>query len=162
MATETEPERPLVADSVDMPAAFAGMDDVHAALARFWAAAEPVLPTWPDGRWRGLFDSTVAEIAANIVRHAYPPEQTGGRFSLDLRGFPDRVEASLYDNGVRYEPPPALPDVDLSDALASSGLDGGWGLPIAWAAVDRLEYERTPEGRNCWRIEKRLVTAGGA
>jgi anti-sigma regulatory factor (Ser/Thr protein kinase) len=36
--------------------------------------------------------------------------------------------------------------------------DHGWGLPIAHAATDALSYERLPDGRNQWRLEKRLLS----
>jgi anti-sigma regulatory factor (Ser/Thr protein kinase) len=34
--------------------------------------------------------------------------------------------------------------------------EGGYGLALARAAVDQLDYERTPDGINRWRLVKRF------
>jgi serine/threonine-protein kinase RsbW len=108
------------------------------------------------------FETAVAEIGSNIVRHAYPPQGEGGPLRLRLQAFPDRVEAVFSDNGVPYRPPvststPAPGDSDgVPPEDAFSLKEGGYGLELARAAVDDLDYQRTAGGENVWRLVKRL------
>ena len=54
-------------------------------------------------RRRGL-DSAVAEIAANIVRHAYRPSHAARPFELRVLVYDDRLEARFADRGTVWEP----------------------------------------------------------
>ena len=176
------------------------LGQVHAALERFWAAADQALPHPPDTAWRARFATAVAEIAANIVEHAYPPGMPAGRLRLRLRAYPTYVEAQFCDAGIPFQPwasaapapalaapvppvgvapagsrgaPPATSTTragagsaagvpaadDVAGALAvdiGSLPEGGFGLALARAAVDACDYSRTPDGRNRWRLVKRL------
>ena len=108
----------------------------------------------PDATWRAEFATSLAEVAANIVRHAYPPGTAADLVQIRLRLYPNRAEATLTDAGIPYEPPsrpPASADRDLLDLA-----EGGWGLAIARAAVDDLRYRRLPGGKNRWQIVKRM------
>ena len=109
--------------------------------------------TLPDGsRW--LFATAVGEIAANIVRHAYPPGVAGPTMSLRLRLFPDRIEGRFTDQGIRYWKTGELPPVTLEDWEALP--ESGYGLAMARAALTELSYRRLPDGQNRWELVKVL------
>ena len=106
----------------------------------------------PPARWRDLFRTAVAEIAANIVRHAYPPSHDARSFELKVLVYDDRLVAQFADRGVAWDPgaEPVAPDpLDLPE--------GGLGLAIARGALDELTYRREPNGTNVWRLLKRIT-----
>jgi len=181
--------RPLTRVAIDVPATAERLQDVHDALARFWAAVAGSLHNAPAGPWRAAFETAVAEVAANIVRHAYPDGAAGagGKMRFRLDAYPDAIEARFADDGVDFRPgagdaagplrapppepaPPAaagpvhLGDLDgldgldgLDDLLATADLaEGGYGLPLARAALDTLAYSRSAGGENEWWLVKRL------
>ncbi|MBI2885909.1 MAG: ATP-binding protein [Chloroflexi bacterium] len=130
------------------------LDEVHACLGHFWLSLAARLPEALDEDWRLHFTTAVAEIAANIIRYAYAEQPAPGRFRLRLRASSGQVEAHFTDWGVPFTPretrvaPPAHEAVDPPV--------GGYGLALARAAVDSVDYRRTPEGVNCWRLRKAL------
>ena len=103
------------------------LEPVHDLLARLWVDEPGV-----GERDRVLFETAVAEVAANIAEHG----AAGGaaRVSLRLSSSPDRIQAVFEDDGAPVETgqdqPPAV------DA------ERGRGLLLARAAVDRFSYER--------------------
>ena len=106
----------------------------------------------PTARWRDLFRTAVAEIASNIVRHAYPPSQAVRPFELKVLVYVDRLEAQFVDRGAGWETgsEPVPPDpLDLPE--------GGMGLAVARGALDELSYRREPDGTNVWRLLKRIT-----
>ncbi|MFQ3631504.1 ATP-binding protein [Roseiflexus sp.] len=131
-----------------------GLDALHALLERFWKDAARIdrLPPEP---WRHLFNSALAEIAANGLRHAYPPAATRRPLRVRLRLFPDRVEALLIDQGAPLNlasfPPVSDNLADIMDVP-----EGGYGLLIARTALDSLRYRRTRNGANCWKLVKKV------
>ena len=173
--------RPLVRVAIHVPATAARLQDVHDALARFWAAVARRLGSAPPGAWRAAFETAVAEVAANIVRHAYPPGFPPGTMRFRLHAYRDAIEARFADHGVGFrapaapgndaprrplapQPAPAAPaaagaagEDDLDDLLAALELaEGGYGLPLAQAALDTLDYRRSARGENEWWLVKRL------
>ena len=111
----------------------------------------PPPPIPPDARWRDRFRTAVAEIAANVIKHAYPPSAEVRPLGLEVQVFPDEVVAQFADCGTAWEPTeePIVPDpFDLPE--------GGLGLAIARGALDELSYRREPDGRNVWRLAKRF------
>ena len=117
-------------------------------------AVDTLAPATPTSRWRDLFRTAVAEIAANIVRHAYPPSGAARPFELQVLVYPDRLVALFADSGVAWEPAdePAAPDpLDLPE--------GGLGLAVARGALDELSYRREPDGRNVWRLVKHFTVS---
>ena len=106
-------------------------------------------PGAPPARWRDLFRTAVAEIAANIVRHAYPPSQGARPFELQVLVYDTCLVAQFSDHGVAWEPgsEPVIPDpLDLPE--------GGLGLAVARGALDELNYRREADGTNVWRLIK--------
>jgi anti-sigma regulatory factor (Ser/Thr protein kinase) len=148
--------RPVLAEKTAVvPATAEELAAIHVVLERFWKVVDATLAQPPAHDWRHRFATALAEIAANIVRHAYPAGTARGSMRLRLRLYADRVVASFADRGVAFVPPdPAdSPGSDRSELA-----EGGYGLALARATLDRLEYRRTPTGTNCWRLMKRFRT----
>lgn len=141
-----------------MPASADRLASVHEALKRFWDAldrASSGSPSSANAAWRAEFETAVGEIAGNIMRHAHPPGAPLGSLRLRLRGFPTAVEAHFVDHGVPYSGGlPAGPPAPVDPEDVQSLPEGGYGLALALAAVDRMEYSRTPAGLNRWRLVK--------
>lgn len=113
----------------------------------------------PDAAWRGAFATAVAEVAANIVRHAFPAGRPDPRFRLRLGRVDDSLEAVFLDRGIPFggSLPATLPVLSLDDLETLP--EGGMGLALAEAAVDLLRYERSDDGENRWTLRKRLPPA---
>lgn len=73
---------------------------------------------------------------------------------LRLNVYADRVEACFTDWGLAFNDSSRPPEVVGDDVFAVP--EGGYGLAIARAALDRLDYRRTPRGTNSWRLVKRF------
>lgn len=153
---DSRADDPLVRVEREAHAGPDGLERVHEVLAEYWRSVDASRCCVADATWRALFESAVAEIAGNIVRYAYPEPTGDDRFRITLQCFTDRMEAILLDQGVPYDLEPPVRSADMRDALDDFDLDHGWGLPIAYAATDSLEYERLPGGYNRWRLDKRL------
>ena len=144
----------LVEETVVVPATAMRLADLHDALGRFWAAVDQALAHPPDVTWRLQFATAVAEIGANIVRYAYPAHLEPGLMRLRLRAYGDRAEACFTDEGIAF-----TGSSDPGNRRAPDPLElpeGGFGLALARASLDQLDYSRTPEGTNCWRLVKWL------
>jgi serine/threonine-protein kinase RsbW len=116
------------------------LDAVHRTITRFWGRfSNP-----PEDRWRMLFELAVAEVAANILEHALPPQMT---FTMRVRD--GCVAADFVDTGSGWGGPSE--PRDIVDLMAERGR----GLAIANAAVDEVVYERLG-AINHWRLLKRL------
>jgi len=125
------------------------LDDLHAALAELWAAAPGVA-----AGERTAFTTAVAEVLANVVRHAQVPP--GCRIEVELRADGPRLRAEIVDDGEPYrepdveDPVPTAADGDGLDVLDLA--ESGRGLPIA-RAIATVAYERDG-GRNRWTVER--------
>jgi anti-sigma regulatory factor (Ser/Thr protein kinase) len=154
----------LAEERVVVPATPDHFAALHDALDRCWGAARRVLAQPPaHARWLE-FTTAVMEIANNIVRHAYPDDAVPARLQLRLRVYADRIEARFTDRGVPFSAPAALvsapagDEPDIPDIPDIPGIaEGGYGLALARAAVDRLDYHRTPGGLNRWRLVARCA-----
>jgi serine/threonine-protein kinase RsbW len=152
----------LAEEAVVVPATAERLAALHGALARFWVAVQGAHPRPPDSAWRARFETAVAEIGANIVRHAYPPGTAPGRLRLRLRAYPDRVEARFNDRGVEFSGDPSQWGAARAPGVAPGPPDladvpeGGYGLALVLQAVDRLDYARLAGGENRWRLVKRI------
>jgi len=104
----------------------------------------------PEAKSRMAFELGVTEIATNIVRYAYPARPVG-ELEVRLQLYTDRLEALLLDRGQPFEEPTS-PERDPSVLP-----EGGLGLPLTRRALDVVEYSRSPDGRNCWRLMKRFA-----
>ena len=138
-------------EEIAIPATAPELGALYAALDRFWAVIDATLPEPPGRAWRDQFATAVVEIAGNIIRHAYRNRKPG-LMRLRLWAYPNWLEARFEDHGVVCVLPPTAEDESDPLALAESGR----GLRIVRAYLDRLDYRRTAEGANEWRLEKRL------
>ena len=112
----------------------------------------------PDrARWME-FTTAVMENANNIVRHACPDDAVPAQLPLHLRDDADRIGARFTDRGDPFNAPAEPVSARASDELDILGIaEGGYGLALARAAVDRLDYHRTPGGLNRWRLVTRCA-----
>lgn len=120
------------------------LDAVHALLARA-AAEHPRL----DPTDVMLFETAVIEIATNVVEHGRPEGEV--RWKLSVRVDDDEIIAELDDTGQRFTPDPGRP-------MPGADAEGGRGLPIAEALLDRIEFDRI-DSTNHWRMVRRLGRA---
>lgn len=130
------------------------LQQVHDALDGFWRQLGDHATGVAVGTWRHEFDTALVEILSNVVRHARPHAP----IRLELSLYPDRLEARLRDDGGPYVAPDRLGAPTL-DELAFSLAEGGYGMRMAEAALDRLEYTRAPDGTNHWQLVKLLPDA---
>lgn len=149
-------EQVLAEETIDTLATAADLAALHAGLARFWMAAEPVLTRPPDETWRLKFATAMAEIAANIIRHAYPAGTSPGPLQLRLRAYSDRVEACFTDYGIEFVAPSLARAVRALNDDPATLPEGGYGLTLIRALVDKLDYTRTAHGKNLWQLVKWL------
>lgn len=140
-----------IEETLEVPATPEQLNAIHAALARFWDAAEGELLPPPGSAWRHAFDTAVAEMATNIIRHAYPGEK--GLLRLRLRCEMGAVRADFTDSGVPFQQ--RLPEARAVPAEREDLPEGGFGLDLIRAFVDTLDYRRTPNGTNRWLLVKR-------
>lgn len=103
------------------------------------------------------FKTAVIEIATNILRHAYPPNDPNASLTFKLMLFDRQLEAIFYDHGIAFTHPleghsPNLDDID--DILDVP--EGRYGLFLALQALDSLNYSRSDAGINEWHLIKLL------
>lgn len=149
MPDEEEPA--LVEEAIEARATPQGLNLVHDTLARFWTHVDAHGNPAPDATARGEFATAVGEIAANIIRHAYD-DRADGRYHLRFLLFSGRVEARFHDWGGEFhesDRPGLDPDAALLDIP-----EGGYGLLLARAMLDALEYDRAGGCENHWRLVK--------
>ncbi len=119
------------------------------------AIADALKAAWSANAWipepiRRQIDIAVAEIAANIVEHAGRIQAATVEMRMEI--FPDHVEVAFTDTGVEA-------DIDLDDVRMPGELaEGGRGLAIAKAVLDRVAYHRSELG-NQWTLISRSFRA---
>jgi serine/threonine-protein kinase RsbW len=142
----------LAEQCLETAASVQSLDQVHVALQQFWQISAAKQSRLSDPDWRSQFATALGEIAANIVRHAHPSPGEAGCLCLRLRLYPGRVEARFVDDGRPYPGSLSVSALPILDDLP----EGGFGLALARAALDRLRYRRTGNGVNCWWLVKRF------
>lgn len=144
--------KPLIDNSVVLPATYDSLTALHTTLDGFWQKLKDAPVDEPDAMWWLQFDTAVIEISSNIIRHAYGDDAVG-MMGMRLRLYRSHVVVRLSDMGKRFvpSPPAGWHDDDLL-SLPESGM----GLAIARMALDHVGYRRTPSGVNCWRLLKRF------
>lgn len=117
------------------------LDAVHTLLARA-AGEHPEL----DPMDVMLFETAIIEIANNVVEYGRPEGEVRWKFTIRVRE--DEIEAELDDTGQTFTPA-------QGKGMPDENAEGGRGLPIAEALLDRIEFERL-EDTNHWRMVRRL------
>ena len=89
----------------------------------------------------------LTEACANVVQHAGEHEE----YEVDVAIDDSVCRISVVDDGDGF---------DLATATAATpSLDGGRGLILMRALVDRLDFVQDADGRHRVTLEKRLVTS---
>ena len=91
----------------------------------------------------------LSEACANVIQHAGELEE----YQVDVSIDDDVCRISVLDDGGGF-------DVEaVSAEPPRSPLDGGRGLILMRALVDRLAFVQSEDGRHRVTLEKRLVTS---
>jgi anti-sigma regulatory factor (Ser/Thr protein kinase) len=153
---------PTIHERLELAAIPRNLALIHNALDRFEASATASRGAAVTGVYDAFRTATV-EIATNILRHAYPPDHpqpahSHAPLTFELCLFSQRIEAIFHDRGIAFSPPvvvaaPALDEID--DILNVP--EGNFGLFLALQALDHLDYSRSSDGVNGWRLIKRLA-----
>ena len=93
-----------------------------------------------------LFETAVIEIAGNLVAHGH--RAGGARYHFQLQVHPDRLAATLTDEG------PPLPQWPPTTMMPDPLEESGRGLLLAGAMLDTLTYQRL-DGTNDWLMVRR-------
>lgn len=89
----------------------------------------------------------LTEACANVVQHAGDHAQYEVAVAMD-----DQVcRISVLDDGEGFDP------AELAERTERSPLDGGRGLLLMQALVDRLDFRHEADGRHRVTLEKRLT-----
>jgi serine/threonine-protein kinase RsbW len=91
----------------------------------------------------------VSEACANVVRHAGEHEE----YQVDVTIDDHVCRIIVLDEGEGFDYEAA------AAARPTSPLDGGRGLVLMQALVDRLDFRHTEDGRHGVVLEKSLVTS---
>ncbi len=91
----------------------------------------------------------LSEACANVVQHAGEHEE----YQVDVMIDDHDCRISVLDDGRGFDP------VAVSARQPTSPLDGGRGLILMRALVDRLDFRETEDGRHGVILEKQLVTS---
>ena len=89
----------------------------------------------------------LTEACANVVQHAVDQEE----YEVDVAIDDSLCVITVVDDGDGF-------DVTTASAAAPT-LDGGRGLILMRALVDRLDFVQDADGRHRVTLEKRLVTS---
>lgn len=117
------------------------LDAVHSLLAQA-AGEHPEL----DPTDVMLFETAIIEIANNVVEYGRPEGEVRWKFIIRVRD--DEIEAVLDDTGQTFTPV-------QGKEMPGEDAEGGRGLPIAEALLDKIEFERSGD-TNHWRMVRRL------
>jgi anti-sigma regulatory factor (Ser/Thr protein kinase) len=92
------------------------------------------------------------EACANVIEHAYENE-AGNNVEIEVDDNGDEMIIIVRDNGLpfRWE---GKTEINISDMIATKQ-NGGLGLHIIEACIDRLDYERSDE-QNVLKLFKKL------
>ncbi|BAT52453.1 Putative Anti-Sigma regulatory factor [Nostoc sp. NIES-3756] len=92
----------------------------------------------------------LAEGFTNAVRHAHrtlPPETT---IEIEVSLWINKIELRIWDHGKPFDPNA------IAEPEPGTLQVGGYGWFLLRRLTDRVEYERSEDGRNCLVIVKHL------
>ena len=88
----------------------------------------------------------LTETCATVVQHAGKHDE----YQVDVTIDDLTCRITVFDKGEGFDP--------AATPVPTSPLDGGRGLLLMRALVDRLQFQNTDDGRHGVVLEKRLVT----
>ena len=91
----------------------------------------------------------VAEACTNVIRHAYPPGETGA-LELEIDISDTAISIEVGDYGKSFDPS-SLPEPDPENPKT-----GGYGVFIIKNSMDTFRYESV-DGRNALKLSKMLA-----
>lgn len=142
-----------VGDSVPIYKTRVVLDSDVAALSqlepRFYSL-KPYLQSNDPSIWLMQVHLAVHELITNIILHAYSGR--AGKIDLTLALYPDHVHVDIYDSGSAF----TRLDIPVEPLNVEEPPESGYGLQILEAVMDTVEYTRLEEGRNHWRLTRRL------
>lgn len=124
-----------------LPAVPASLDVIHDHLEQLWSHRAGVAEA---DRWR--FETAVAEVAGNIIKHSTPVGDTQGvTLSFAVQADAGSIRGIVVDDGQET-------DVDL-DTVQMPGVqaEDGRGLALAVSLCDVVRYERVGS-TNRWTV----------
>ncbi len=130
--------------SLTIPSTLAGLKEGSEALSR-----------WLD-RWNMNEETSnrahlvLDEIVTNIIRYAFDDKREHG-IGISFRLAGNALTLSFDDDGRPFDPRSA-PEPGKAGSLAKATI-GGRGLLLVRKAAKRLDYERSPSGRNRLSVE---------
>lgn len=95
----------------------------------------------------------LSEACANVVQHAGEHAGEHEEYQVDVAIDDHVCRISVLDDGTGFDPEA------VSARRPASPLDGGRGLILMRALVDRLDFRETEDGRHGVILEKQLVTS---
>ena len=116
------------------------LDELHATLERLWIEAPDV-----EESHRIRLAIALAELVGNVVEHGRTPRGGTPTLSVEVSVSPDRLQASVIDDGVPIGPRSSYGRP--LDELAENGR----GLTLAREALDELRYVPEETG-NRWSL----------
>jgi serine/threonine-protein kinase RsbW len=90
------------------------------------------------------------EVVTNIIRYAFDDGREH-RIDISFRLTDDSLMLSFDDDGRPFDPRSA-PEPAKAPSLAKANI-GGRGLLLVRKAAQRLDYERSASGRNCFSVK---------
>ena len=89
----------------------------------------------------------LTEACANAVQHAGEHDE----YQVDVEIDDELCRITVLDQGEGFDP--------AATPMPASPMDGGRGLLLMRALVDRLRFRNTDDGRHGVILEKRLITS---
>ncbi len=96
-----------------------------------------------DGKATYNMQLAVDEIATNIIAHGYEESGLQGDLSIEADATAAALTVTLRDRGAPFDPRTReLPDEEDLARPLEERREGGLGIFLAFAGVDRLDYRR--------------------
>ena len=95
----------------------------------------------------------VEEAVVNVINYAYP-HGTQGSISIMMESRQDVLKVVIKDRGKPFDPT-KVAEADVSSD-AEHRIIGGLGIFLIKRMMDKMDYERTPDGYNLLRLEKNI------
>lgn len=92
-----------------------------------------------------LFETAIIEIANNVVEYGRPEGEVRWKFVIRVRD--EQIEAELDDTGQTFTPAQGR-------QMPGEDAEGGRGLPLAEALLDKIEFTRMGDTNHWWMVRR--------